>query len=73
MDVAAQLRTAGLSEAAERLEAATTYSATSGWEWLGELAVGVSEIRKRFCVPQPIAASLDRILRVARSRRPYGT
>jgi hypothetical protein len=72
LETTAQLHAAGLPEAGEMMEAAATFVTGSGSEWLGELAAAAKGIRKRFPLPDSIAARVARIRGTATSRRPYG-
>ena len=71
LETAAQLRAVGRPEAGEILESAANLVTSSGWEWLGELGVAATSIRKRFPLPDGIADRVARIRKVATSRQPY--
>ena len=72
LDTATQLRQAGLSEAADVMEAAANFPATTGSEWLGELGIASKTIGERFKLSEVLRAKVVRIARTAASRRPYG-
>jgi hypothetical protein len=72
IDTAIQLRQAGLSEAADIMESAANYAATTGSEWLGELGIATKTIQKRFDLPEALRSRVSRIAQAAASRQPYG-
>lgn len=72
IDTAIQLRQAGLSEAADIMEAAANFVATTGSEWLGELGIATRTIRKRFEMSESLGGRVSRIAESATSRHPYG-
>ena len=72
IETAAQLRQAGLSEAADIMEAAANFAATTGSEWLGELGIAAKTIQKRVDLPEAIRSRVSRIGQAAASRQPYG-
>jgi hypothetical protein len=71
LESAVQLRQAGLSEAADMMEAAANFPATTGSEWLGELGIAATTIQKRFDVPEALRGRVSRIAQAATSRHPY--
>ena len=72
MEVVAELRAAGLSEAADILERGVCYVATTGSEWLGELGLAVREVRRRFKLDARSDEALATIQSTTSSRKPYG-
>ncbi len=73
LQVADRLESAGLGDAAAILRDGANFPATTGWEWLGELALAVERIRGRFDVSPALYDELRAILKTAKSRRPYRT
>ncbi len=71
IDTAIQLRQAGLGEAADTMEAAANFAATTGSEWLGELGIAAKTIQKRFDVPDALRSRVSRIAKAATSKHPY--
>ena len=60
--VRADLETAGLQEAAERLAEIQRTAFTTGSEWLGELGAAVREIRREGALDPELDAKLERIM-----------
>jgi hypothetical protein len=72
IETASQLRQSGLREAADIMEAAANFAATTGSEWLGELGIAAKTIQKRFDLPEALRSRVSRIGQAAASRQPYG-
>ena len=72
LEVAAEIESSGLAEAAALLRDGANFPATTGWEWLGELALAVEKVRDRFTLPAGTREPLSLVLKTARSDRPYG-
>ncbi len=72
LDPASALIAEGYKEQAAILESKAKLSCTTGWEWLGELGVGVQQIRAMGILPTEFERKLDNILKTTKSEAPYG-
>ena len=70
--VSAQMRSEGLAEQSKILEYRANLPCTSGWEWLGELGLGVEKIISSGSLSKNVEEKLNRILITAKSSTPYG-
>ena len=70
--VSSQLRNEGLIEHSIILEHCAKLPCTTGWEWLGELELGVEEIINLGPLSEDIEEKLDTILKSTKSTTPYG-
>ena len=69
--VSAQMRSEGLAEQSKILEHRANLPCTSGWEWLGELGLGVEKIISSGSLSKNVEEKLNRILITAKSSTPY--
>ena len=72
MGVSRELEEGGFPEQARALETATKTVCMSGWEWLGELGLGVEAVKSKGALPKNISEKLELILATAKSKKPYG-
>jgi hypothetical protein len=72
LDIAAEIEFSGLAEATALLRYGANFPATTGTEWLGELALAEEKVRDRFTLPAGTREPLSLVLKTARSDRPYG-
>jgi len=70
--VAAQLRSNGFIEQSEMLEHRANLACTTGWEWLGELGLGVEIIINSASITTEINEKLQNIMKTTKSKSPYG-
>jgi len=69
--LAKRMNKIGLNEQAKILEHRATLPCTSGWEWLGELELGVKKIREISKLPKDVEIDLDIISKISTSDTPY--
>ena len=70
--VSTQLKSEGFVEQSKILEHRANLVCTTGWEWLGELGLGVKEIIKLGYLNKDIEEKLNKILKTTKSSTPYG-
>ena len=68
----ALMRCGGYEQESNILEGRERLSCTSGWEWLGEITLGVEGILNAGNLPNEISSKLETILATAKSKKPYG-
>ena len=69
--VSSQLRTEGFIEQSKILEQRAKLACTTGWEWLGELGLGVETIISSGSFSKDLEEKLAKILITAKSETPY--
>ncbi len=72
MSLVDELKSEGFIEQAEVLESATKMVCTTGWEWLGELGLGIRKVQSMGSYPKDISTKLSIILKTTKSKKPYG-
>ena len=70
--VSSQLRNEGFVESSNILEHRAKLPCTTGWEWLGELGLGVEKIINFGPLSEGIEEKLNKILETTKSKTPYG-
>jgi len=66
------LRTEGFIKQSEILEQRANLACTTGWEWLGELGLGIEKISDLGVLSSDIEEKLNKILKATKSSKPYG-
>jgi hypothetical protein len=70
--VASELRNEGFVDQSNILEHRANLACTTGWEWLGELGLGVEKIINSGDTTNDINEKLHYILETVKSKTPYG-
>ena len=70
--VASQLRIEGFIKQSEILEQRANLDSTTGWEWLGDLELGVEQITDLGALSSDVEKKLNKILKATKSSKPYG-
>jgi len=69
--VALHLRNTGFIKQSEILEQRANVACTTGWEWLGELGLGVEKILGLGALTTDIEEKLHLVLQTTKSKTPY--
>jgi len=72
LELAGQLETNGFHLQSSILTQRANLPCTTGWEWLGELQLGVEQIRSMEQLPKEITEKLNQLSQAATSSTPYG-
>ncbi len=72
LTLALKMKSEGYTKQSKILSHRATLPCTTGWEWLGELGLGIEKIRNIGELPIEIDEKLEIINKISKSSTPYG-
>jgi hypothetical protein len=71
LEVAERMKNQGMIDQAKVLDHCATLTCTTGWEWLGEIKLGIKKILEASKIPADIKKDLKIISKISSSSNPY--